>query len=115
MLQQSLVLQGQLAFVLLEPLIEALQFRIQCSGGVNVARADKVVFEVGVELEHIAEVFRAGETEASIGLRVSRRCTHTLMPRALGQLFGHLRAGQVLACDRRRSFPTISFPFLKMP
>src|SRR5678815_2009005 len=60
--------------------------------------ARKVVFKVRVELEHVTEIFSAGESETSIGLG-SDGVVGALDAKSLGQFFRHLCAGEVFACD----------------
>jgi hypothetical protein len=54
-----------------QPLLESLKLRIQGSGELEIPRAGEVVVEVALELEHVAEVVRPGEPEASV--HVGRR------------------------------------------
>ena len=83
------------------------------SGDVEIARADEVVFEVGVELEHVAEVFGAGKPKASIGLR-SDGIVGAFDAEAFDN-FSAICAPVRCSPAMPTVFPVISFPFLKMP
>jgi len=54
------------------PLFEGLQRRQQPPRGVHVASCAECRLEVPVELEHVAEIVRTGETEAAIRFRGHR-------------------------------------------
>jgi hypothetical protein len=81
--------------------VEALQRRVECTGDVEVARAAEDLIEVALELEHVAEIFGARETEATVYLGWHVIVAH-LLTKCSGECGGHLRTSQVRAvlnCD----------------
>src|SRR5512135_830988 len=52
-----------------EPLIEGLQRRIKRSREVDASRAEDLLLEVAIDLEHVAQLVGAGEAKAAICVR----------------------------------------------
>ena len=52
-----------------KPLVETLKRGVECPGFVEVARATKVLVEVALELEHVAELVGTRKSETAIYLR----------------------------------------------
>ncbi len=62
--------QRNLALVLAEPLIEGVRGRMERSREVDASRTEDLLFEVAIDLEHVAQLVGAGETEAAVGIRL---------------------------------------------
>src|SRR5438034_8362959 len=93
-----MLLKRDTALVLGEPPVEGLERGVEGSGDVEVARAAPDLFEVSLELEHVAEILGAWETEATVHLGW-HVVVADLLTQCLGKLGGHLCAGQMLAGD----------------
>ena len=94
--------------------VEGLQLRVERAGELEVARRAVVRVRVALELEHVAQVVGARESEARGRPRRARRCSAPPAPSALLNAAAISRAGQVLAGDADRLADELS-PALKMP
>ena len=90
-----------------------------CSSGLSlrdtsIGRAPAVILlEFSLELEHVAEILGARESESAKLLRRDRVVPHRL-PEGLGQSGGHLRSCQVLA-GNPESLADVRCAALRMP
>ncbi len=64
----GLLLKRDATLSLGEPPLEGLQRGVEGSGDVRVTRAAEDLLEVALDLEHVAEILGARETEAAIRL-----------------------------------------------
>jgi len=64
-----MLFNGYATLVLGKPLLKSLQRGVEAAGAVNVVGATEILLEIPIELEHIAEIIRAWETETTIHLR----------------------------------------------
>lgn len=96
-----MLFQGNSVRVFPKPGLEALQFRIQLAREFDAAGPAEIVLEIVLELEHVAEIVGAGETETAkyfgrygvVADILSQRLAHAV---------GHLCAGQVFSRDAHR-------------
>src|SRR5262245_40190888 len=79
-----------------EPLVERLQLGIQAAGKCRIPGAAERFLKVAFELEHVAQVVGAGETEAAVDLRRHVVVAH-LPTERLRHCGRHLGAGQLLS------------------
>jgi len=93
-----MLLKWDTPLVLGKPLLKGLQRGVEASGDVKVAGATEVLCEIPIELEHIAEIIRAWETQTTVHLR-GHVVVPYLLPQCFGQRLSHLRTGQMFACN----------------
>src|SRR5689334_11480681 len=86
--------QRYLSLICLSPLAEGHQFWIERARHFHIARAAEVLFEVALELEHVAEIVSAGKSEAAI-LLWRHRIEVAIDAEHLGQSRRHFGAAQV--------------------
>src|SRR5262245_22153374 len=92
------LLQWDAALVTPQPLRECLQSWIEAASHLWVPRSAEFFLEVPLELEHVADVFCAGEAEAAEHLGGHGVVAHLLLQRP-GEVCRHFGAGQVLTGD----------------
>src|SRR6266542_3155091 len=81
-----------------KPRIEALQRGVQSPGEVDAACAAEVLFEVALELKHVAKIVGAREAAAAVHVRRHVVVANFLTERS-GESLSHLRAGEHLTRD----------------
>src|SRR5262245_33887760 len=84
--------------VLREPRVEGLQLRVERARELDAPGAAVVIVEVALELEHVAEVLRAGESEATVDFG-GYYVVEDLAAQRLRESRRHLAAREVLARD----------------
>src|ERR1019366_4164373 len=89
------VLKRNGIFILCQPHLEALQGRVQAPGEARPAHPAKVIFEIALELKHVAYIVGAGETEPAVYVRW-HAVVADFLSQHLGKNGGHLRARQIL-------------------
>jgi len=90
------LLERDATLVLGEPLVKSLQRGVEGPGDAGVARTAENFLEISLELEHVAEIIGARETEAAVHFWWHIVVPY-LLPQCLGQRLSHLRTGQMFA------------------
>jgi predicted Ser/Thr protein kinase len=105
--------QRNLLRVRVQPLLERLEFRIELAGFLHAAGRDEIVVEVAVELEHVAQVVRAGNPSARYAAGSIAWYT-TFLPSAF-ESAAAMSAPDTWSPAMPTVLPMYSLPALKMP
>src|SRR6185295_9314781 len=90
--------QRNAASVFREPRLEVEQIRVQRARSLQAARRDELLLELGVVLEHVAQVVRARKSEAAKH-RGTHSVVHNLFAERFGHVSRHLGAGHMVSRD----------------
>src|SRR5260370_20296009 len=81
-----------------EPAVEGEQLRVQRAGDLGVAGGEELATQDGLKLEHVGDVFRAGDAGSAEDVERNVVEAHLAPEGPLGRR-RHLRTGEVLAGD----------------